>query len=103
MSVDLSRQKGPAKELINFKKNLINSDERISKQKLRVEKGIWSNEIGFKIGLPAIRDEILDDPFIGILLKYLKEKELTDILAILPANKPGTPVLTGSRANIHRP
>lgn len=75
MSVDLSRQNGPSKKLIKFKKNLINSDKQYYEQKFIVEKGTWSNEPGFKIGLPAIRDEILDDPFIGILLKHLKEKE----------------------------
>jgi len=39
------------------------------------EKETWKNEPEVKIGLPAIRDEILDDPFVGIIVRRLKEKE----------------------------
>ena len=43
---------------------------------LTIEQINWGNDPQVKIGLPAVRDEIFDDPFVGIILKQMKEKEL---------------------------
>lgn len=41
-----------------------------------IEKVNWNEGPQVKIGLPAVRDEIFEDPFVGIILKQMKEKEL---------------------------
>jgi hypothetical protein len=67
MAVNLSRRWNSFRAVIKG-----NSNNRY----FTIEKVNWVNDSQVKIGLPAVREEILEDPFIGIIVKQLKEKEL---------------------------
>lgn len=67
MAVNLSRRWNSFRAVI--KGNLNN-------RYFTIEKVSWVNDPQVKIGLPAVREEILEDPYIGIIVKQLKEKEL---------------------------
>jgi hypothetical protein len=68
MAVNLTRRWNSFRAVIN--KRYSNSGF------FTIEKVNWSKNSEVKIGLPAVREEILEDPFLGIIVKQLKKKEL---------------------------